>query len=269
MKKRIFFLFILLISIAFITACASNNDVMLDSGTPENDEAGVHLAGGVPERKIIYNVDLSIYTKDLETSIDKLKSNVNTDEWFDYENIRDNQASFKIRIKSDRLDQFIQSIDNSFDVSFYSKTAKDISLDYLDTTNKIAALDAQYDRLVLLYDSASLHEMITINTRLGEIETELLALEGTLNTFDSLVDYSEVNVTIYQSRVSSKDPFFNRLFTAFGNGWTGLVLFFDGLLIVISTILPFAIVFVPSGFGIYILIRNYRRKKAIKSPKSE
>ncbi|MDA3931194.1 MAG: DUF4349 domain-containing protein [Tenericutes bacterium] len=268
MKKRTIFLSLLFVGLFLFGGCGASDLGQLESGAPENDSEIEYLAEGVPERKIIYSVDLSVYTRDLEESIETLKSNVNADEWFDYENIRDTQASFKIRIKSERLDQFVQSIDDSFDVTFYSKTGNDISLEYLDTTNRIAALEAQYDRLIDLYEDASLNEMITINERLGEIETELLALEGTLNTFDSLVDYSEVDVTIYQSRASSKSPFINRLFTSFGNGVNAVIVFFDFLLIVLATILPFILILVPTGYGIYFLIKKRKHKKEKKEPKS-
>ncbi|MFU8793479.1 MAG: DUF4349 domain-containing protein [Acholeplasmataceae bacterium] len=268
MNKKIFFLLFIFLSVFLLTGCASDGSLDYESGVPENEAGDTLLIDQIPTRKIIYEVDLSIYTKDLEESIHTLKSNVEADEWFDYERIRETQATFKIRIKSDRLDAFIASIGDAFEVSSYSKTGTDISLEYLDITNRIAALQAQYDRLVDLYLNASLNDMITINTRLATIETELLGLQGTLNNFDSLVDYSEVNVSIYQSYVSSRDPFFNRLASAFVTGFNGVVSFFDGLLIVTATLLPFAVVFVPSGYGIYILVKRHQRKKTINKPKS-
>lgn len=261
MKRRFLFISIFFM-LVFLVGCSADHMGQLDSGTPDNGLENISQVENLPERKIIYSVELDIYTKDLEDSIETLKSNVNSDEWFDYENIRDRQATFRIRIKSDRLDDFVQSIDDSFEVNFYSKTGEDISLQYLDITNRVAALQAQYDRLLVLYDDASLNEMITINTRLGEIEAELLELEGTLNTFDSLVDYSEVDVTIYQTTAASKSPFFNRLLTSFVNGLRAVITFFDFVLIAIAAILPFAIILVPTGFGIYIYIKKRKHKKA-------
>lgn len=268
MNKKILCFFLCILAIFALAGCAANDSLEFESGVPEDDANGELIGDQIPTRKIIYEVDLSIYTKNLEESITTLKSNVESDEWFDYERIRETQATFIIRIKSERLDQFIQSIGDAFEVSSYSKTGTDISLEYLDLTNRITALQAQYDRLVDLYENASLNDMITINTRLGAIETELLGLQGTLNNFDSLVDYSEVTVSIYQSYTSSRDPFFNRLLNAFVNGFNGVVSFFDGLLIVTATLLPFAVVFIPSGYGIYILVKKHQRKKALNKPKS-
>lgn len=263
--KKSFLYIIIFFALFILVGCGAEYDGQLESGSPDNDSEGINLVEDLPERKIIYSVDLSIYTKDLDESIETLKSSVNSDEWFDYENIRDRQATFKIRIKSDRLDDFIENIDDSFEVSFYSKTGQDITLQYLDTTNRIAALQAQYDRLVELYENASLNEMITINSRLGEIETELLELEGTLNTFDSLVDYSEVEVTIYQTTAASRSPFFNRLLNSFINGVNAVIAFFDFVLIALATVLPFAIVIVPSGLGIYFIVKKRKSKNPPKS----
>lgn len=264
MKKRFVLLLIMFTAIIFLGGCSGSENAQIDNGVPQDDSELLGELESLPERKIIYSVDLSIYTKDLDESIQTLKASIESDEWFDYENIRERQASFRIRVKSDRLDEFIQSISDTYDVDFFSKTARDVSLDYQDTTNRIDSLQAQYDRLMVLYEDASLEEMITINTRLGEIETELLSLEGTLNEFDSLVDYSEVEVTIYQNQFSSRSPFFNRLGTGFMNGLRGLLLFFDGLLIVIATVLPFAIIFVPTGIGLYIVIKRRQLRKSNK-----
>jgi hypothetical protein len=264
MKKGIQLFALILLGVFLLLGCSANEGFQSDSGVPDNGTNSNLTTNDVPERKIIYTVDLTLYTKDLEAGIETLRSNINSDEWFDYERIGSTNASFTIRVKSDRLDDFIQSMDDGYDVSHYSKTGTDISLDYLDTTNRIAALEAQYDRLVDLYEDASLSDMITINERLGEIEAELLSLEGSLNTFDSLVDYSQVQVDMYQSSASSNSPFFNRLWTAFGNGINGLLTFFDFILIALATVLPFALIIVPTGLGIYYFQRKRNKKKKDK-----
>ncbi|MFP4479161.1 MAG: DUF4349 domain-containing protein [Candidatus Izemoplasmatales bacterium] len=263
--KRFFLFISVFFALFFLLGCGAEQTSQFESGSPDNDSENITLVDELPERKIIYSVDLSIYTKDLDQSIETLRANVNNDEWFDYENIRDRQAKFKIRIKSERLDDFVESIDDSFEVNFYSKTGEDISLQYLDITNRIAALEAQYDRLIVLYEDASLNEMITINTRLGEIETELLELEGTLNTFDSLVDYSEVEVTIYQTTASTQSPFFNRLIRSFLNGVNAVISFFDFVLIALAAVLPFAIILIPSGLGVYFIVKKRNNNKEPKS----
>lgn len=263
MKKHLMILMFLFVSVFALGSCANNNEGPNDTVGTNDQVDFLSFNEDLPERKIIYNVSMSIYTKKLEETISTIKENVNNDEWFDEETIQERRATFTIRIKTARLDQFILDIDNSFNVSNFSKTAKDISLDYLDATNQIAALEAEQARLMNLYEGASLEGMITINRRLAEVEKELLTLKGTLNTFDSLVDYSEVKITVHLSRVAAKDPFFNRLGTAFMNGLSALGVFFDTLAVVVMTLLPFAAVFVPAGVGTYYLVKWYKGKKKL------
>lgn len=268
MKRRLLVMFLLVFSLFTLISCATNNEGPLDTGS-NNESSDLNYGEELPDRKIIYNVFLTLYTKDLKEAIFNLKENVNSDEWFDEENIQERKASFTIRIKSNRLEQFISDINNSFDVDYYKKTAKDISLEYLDATNEIAAYEAERDRLMVLYESASINDMININSRIGQIDKELLRLEGTLNNFDSLVDYSEVHITINQSKATSRGPFFNRLGTAFMNGLKAFVFVLDRLMIIISTLLPFIIVLVPAGIGTYYLVRHFKRKKGPKDPEDK
>jgi len=123
------------------------------------------------------------------------------------------------------------------------------------------ALEAQLARLIELYDQASLSEMITINREISNIEVELQELNGTLNEFDSLAEYSEVVLKFYGSTIVSNSPFFNRLGNAFLDGWNGLISFFDGMFIVIATIFPFALLI---GVIVFIVLVVYRKKKARK-----
>lgn len=48
--------------------------------------------------------------------------------------------------------------------------AEDISQIYQDTESEIATYEAEKTRLIELYEDASLSDMITINTRLSEID---------------------------------------------------------------------------------------------------
>ncbi len=227
----------------------------------EDDNQTVVLADeSTPERKIIYQVDLNANVSELDDAIALIKSFMNDDEWFDQEIIHDHSANFVIRIKSDRLDTFIDQLTSEFSVESYQMIATDISLGYQDKTNQIVAIDAQIERLIELYDQASLTDMIMINEQLSHLETERRQLQGELNVFDSLADYSEVNLTLYQSVVQTESPFINRLGRAFSSGWNGLVDFVQGFILLIATMLPFLVV-MGSIAGMVILYIKKRNKK--------
>jgi uncharacterized protein YcfL len=258
MKKVIGILFFFLI---FLVGC-KNEDVIYDDD--QDDSTTIILADDIPTRKIIYEVNMSIHTTNLQEIIDDLPTRLESDEWFDRQSISDTFATFTIRIKTERLDSFIASMKEEYNVYQYDKTGTDISLQYQDKSNRILAIEAQIDRLLVLYDNASLSDMIVINNQLSTLEVELQRLNGELAVFDSLVDYSEVNITIRGSRLETESPFIARVGVAFISGWKGLITFFQEFVIVIVTILPFGILVGGLGFGVRFFIKRRNRKADLK-----
>ena len=242
-----------------LSSCSAENEYA--SEVPEDSEQTMLTTSDVPERKIIYTVESTFDVEDLDQSILQLKSLINDDEWFDEEDIGSSFAMFKIRIKTERLDEFTDELKDLFQVRSFSKVGKDISLQYQDKTNRINSVNLQIARLQVLYEDASLSDMIVINQQLSDLEIELMNLEGELNLFDSLIEYSEVNVTLYGSKVITRSPFFNRLGNAFVNGFTALITVLDSIAIAIGHIIPFVLIIGPVGYGIYYFRKKYKTKK--------
>ena len=268
-KMRLFMIVLLLVMT--LSAC-SMSEVEEGQNNGENDDEGVIiLLDSVPDRKIIYSVDTVFYATDLSVAVSYVEGLLQEDEWFDQENIYNNSAFFVFRIKTERLDAFVNQLKAEYTLTSFSKTATDISLNYQDTANRITGFQEERARLIVLYESASLSDMITINTRISQIDVELGKLMGTLNQFDSLVEYSRVELSIRSSYVSNTLPFGARLINGFVNGFFSLVDFFDGLLIVLVTLIPWAVVLVPSGYGVYILVhkRTLRLEKLRQEKKAQ
>ncbi len=266
MRKKIGFLFILMFLLV-LSACNAESDYI--DNTPDDNEEIVLTANDIPERKIIYTVNSSFDVNDLNQSVATLKTLVNSDEWFDLEEVGSSHATFTVRIKTERLDEFTNELKANFQVRTFTKQGKDISLQYQDKTNRIASINLQITRLQELYAEATLSEMIVINQQLSDLEVELMNLEGELSLFDSLVEYSEVNITFYGSVVVTRSPFFNRVANGFVTGFRAVVFLLDALAIVVIHVIPFALVFCPIGFGIYYFRKKHIAKKKFKTDKGE
>lgn len=261
MKKIVWFLLVMT-GLFLFSGCSSNQDMI--EVLPEENEQILLTADDMPERKIIYTVESVFDVDDMNDSISTLKNLINEDEWFDVENTGSSYASFTIRIKTDRIDEFTNALKDNFQVRSFSKVGKDISLQYQDKTNKINSLNLQITRLQELYDEASLSDMIIINQQLSDLETEKMHLEGELNQFDSLIEYSEVNIIFYGSEVITRSPFFNRLSNGFINGLKSVLQALDGIAIALSFLLPIVLIFGPVAYGIYYLSKKYKAKKDLK-----
>ncbi len=264
MKKWIVWLCLGLI---FVLQGCSNESY--DLGYEDDDQQTVLLADeSTPDRKIIYEVDIRTNVSMLDDALSFIKASMSDDEWFDQEMVYDHSANLVLRIKSDRLDTFINTLDAEFTFESYQMKATDISLSYQDKTNQILAIDAQIERLIELYDQASLTEMITINQQLSQLEITRSQLQGELNVFDSLSDYSQVNITLYQSVIQTETPFINRLGRALSDGWYGLVHFVQGFLLLIATMLPFLLVMGIIGVGAVLYIKKRNRQLDLRKQKN-
>lgn len=254
--KKLFILSGLFVIALLFTGCGGYEGIPNEP----NEDATILTPLDVTERKIIYSVQANLEVSNMESAIDTLKANMENDEWTDEESIYESYATLIIRIKSDRLDAFITFIRNQGNMKNYSKTATDVSLAYQDTTHLLDAYLAEKSRLLVLYEEANMTEILQINQRIAQIDLEVARLQGILNEYDSLVDYSTVTLRLYEVNEGPFRSFGSRLGTAFLGGWQAVAYFFEGFVIVLAAIAPFALVFSPIVVGIFFFTK-YRKKK--------
>ncbi len=259
--RKMLFIFIFLV--VFLTACSKSNP-MDDVPSENTDNSTTQLDVSSADRKIIYEAEATLYVDDVQQAVESIRTMLQADEWFDDMNVSSSYSYLIVRVKTDHLDSFVDALKDDYIVNNYLKKATDVSLQYQSTQNQIDSYNAERDRLLVLYATASLTDMITINTRISEIDLALGELQGTLNTYDSLIDYSKVTLTIRPENIGSKLPFGTRIVDGFVNGFNALISFFDGLIIIFATLLPFIIVFVPGGYGVYKLYQYYEKKRLAK-----
>lgn len=219
-----------------------------------------------PDRKIIYTASTRLTVENIKEASSAVRAKLNADEWIESSSIENSYARFVFRIKSSRLESFLNELEGIGEVSSTSISSDDVSLSYYNNTVRKATLEAEQTRLISLMGEASVSEIITINKRLSEIETELKRIEGTLKNYDSLVDYSTVTVNIYTKTTVQKETFGSKLLDSMEGG----LKFAEALVIFLLTALPFIIVI---GGIVVLVIYLVKRHKKIKSgeliPKSK
>jgi hypothetical protein len=262
MKKKQFLFILLLFSIlTFAVACKKNEPMNDIPDQVENDQnSNVYL--NAKDRKIIYTVDATIYASSTSFYETKrlLKDLVSNNGWVASENAYDDYANYNLRIATSNLDMFLESLHDLGSVKNLNRSSVDISLDYQNNANKISTLEAERARLVELYKNASLNDMIVINSRISEIDLQLVNLNGTQNQYDSLINYSEVRLTIYGYKQETNRTFIVKIKDAFYSGIKAFLGFLEIVLIVLVVVLPFAVVLVPTGFGVRKLYKRYKKK---------
>lgn len=255
---------------------------MSGQGTNVNLTVGTNL-----NRKIIKTGHIEIETKGFEDTINNVfqgveqiggfVENSQIDGSSYYDNTSRRYASISIRIPSNQFDAFINGADVYGNVVSKGMNGEDVTDAYVDTEARLRSLEVQRDRLIeLLQKSGTLEEIFAIEKEYANVTYEIESLKGTLNKYDSLIDYSTINIGIrevqnYQN-TKTATTLGERIAKAFGNSMQNLLIFGEEVLLFVVGLIPFVIgVGIPALFIAWILIRISRniKRKHLKINKDE
>ncbi len=168
----------------------------------EGADTGVTQSNTVENnRKMIKTVHLGVETKDydglllnVENQIKELGGYIESLECYGNSY---RSASITARIPAEKLDGFVKQIGDSANVTSRSEFVEDVTLQYVDLDSHARMLEEEQERLLELLETAySIEDMITIESRLGEIRYQLESMKSQLRTFDNQVTYSTVHINI-------------------------------------------------------------------------
>lgn len=160
----------------------------------------------VSTRKLITTVTLNAEATDFDECAANIKAKVaQYDGYIENESCEKNYGSYTIRIPSKNLDAFLENVNDYSNVTYYSSSVEDVTLNYVDIESRISALRIEQQRLEeLMAQAETVEDIITIEERLSEVRYELQSYESQKRTYDNKIDYSTVNLSI--SEVSNYTP---------------------------------------------------------------
>lgn len=259
------------------TAAASN--YMYEPAEEEavyDAAAGAYMEGGEtnliqdPARKLIKSVYMDIETKQFDSTTDAVNkkvaelggyienSNISYPNSYDRYTGR-RSMNLTARIPSDRLEEFVDHVGTSGNVTYKSENVTDVTLQYKDTEGRKNSLLVEQKRLdELMKKAANVEDIIAIEARQSEVRYELESIESQLRTYDNQVDYSTVNVNI--NEVVDFTPVkeatvWERISEGFRASINAIGEFFKNLFVGILAFSPIIILLTAAGVGIFFLIR--------------
>ena len=239
---------------------------------------------------MIRTFELTVETLEFEDFIGTLRNTVNSfGGYIESSNVEGNSynyssnryASFTCRIPSNKLDEFVNSVDGLGNVTYRNENQQDVTLSYVDTEAHIASLQTEYDRLLeLLAEAENLDSIIVLEERLSEVRYQLESYKSQLRTYDNLVDYSTVNVYVNEvkrvTNVSETETVWQRIAKEFDDNlydvWCGLEDFFVWVIANIPYFAVLAVIIIIIVVIINLLLRKsprYQAKKAFKKAEKE
>ena len=186
---------------------ASPGSVATNTGSTGLLDDGLSSANDM--EKIIRIVNLEVETLEFNDFINSIENKISSlggyiesadisGRRFDYGN-RNRYGNIIARIPKNKLDAFVDHVDDNSNVVNRSQSTENVTLDYVDTESRKKALEIEQERVFELLEKAdSIDMIITLESRLTSIRYELQNYETKLRTIDNKVDYSTVTIDVYE-----------------------------------------------------------------------
>ena len=233
----------------------------------KNEEAGTDESGSLAEQKLIYTADITIQTQTFQDTFSAVKDAISkvggfvesestTDSawnWYysDYKKSSGTLRSYiTVRVPSSKYREFLGLLEGTDGkITNRSEYVQNITKRYNDQSILIESLEKQETRLLEMMDKAeTIEDMITIESRLSEVQTQLNQARNTLAGYDTDVNYSTINVQIEEviqySSQKVQQTFLERLGNTFTRSWRDFGEFMQDLILAIVYLLPVIIVVV-------------------------
>ena len=253
-NKRIFkFVFLLLLAFLSIIAVGCGNKS--NGGDYPNDDENGEI-NEETNRKIYYNVNYTIKNRHIDKTIATIGQKVKEyNGYIDNSYEKDNYANYVYRIPSDKLNDFMNYMSTIGSVIDKSFSSNDITIKYSYTTERLNTLYASKEAYLVLLtrEGLTMDEIISIKSKIEEIDTEIRTLERTKADYDNLLDYSTVTI-VYRTSNKIKASFLKDYVQYLRDFVVGLFKF-------IMYALPFGIVGGGVAILIYFLQEKSRKKR--------
>lgn len=289
MKKRLFLTLLLCLAILLsFVGCDDSRSYDLpaengmtavgDYGTA--DAPGKSEGGASSDRKIITTVNERVETETYDAFIEGLKKAVSEAGGYfvssaysgkGKEDGKDRYASFEIRIPAEKLSEFSGKVGALGTVLSYKETANDVTLSYVDLESRISVLEAEETALLsILANASTTSEVLEIRKTLSDTQADLASLRAQKKTYDTLVAYSTVHLTVNEVAYARSEDgsFFSEVGDAFMTSLSAIGGFFRGAAIFVLGSSPVLLLIAAVGVAIFLLVRAFLRRDSGKSKAS-
>lgn len=285
-KRILSLIAVVLLLLTTLVACGASsetkteNAVSGDSDTanraPQEGLSKTEETGQNPRpanQKLIRKVYIDAQTEDMdgllsqvEQRITELGGYVESREIYNGTNRQTQKRTgdLTIRIPAEKLDQFVNQIQDVSNITSLRETTDDVTLAYVSTESRILALQTEETRLLeLLAQAETMEDLLTIESRLTEVRTELEQVQSQLRVMDNQVNYGTVYLSIaeveqvVQKKAESKN-FFVRIGNGFVDSLVNLWFFIRELVFILLAYLPYWLFI---GLGAFVTLRIVKKRK--------
>lgn len=240
-----------------------------------------------PAEKLVYTCTVTVETESYRSSIEDIRESIKkcngfieseyeygdasgydySSENYEAKDTRIKHNKLVIRIPMDRYESFVNGMSAFGNVTEKNQDVVNITKTYQDTETRIKALKTQENRLLEMMKKAeTISDMITVEDRLTDVQSELEYYQNDLNTMDNKVNYGTVELSLHQVKRFTESPevsFSQKIKNRFEDGINAVAGFFRGLALMIVFLAPILLLITVIVIIVIWVIRRNKKKKAV------
>lgn len=176
------------------------------------------------------------------------------------------RADYTFKIPKDKLVAFKTDVEKAGNLVTDEVTSQDITSDYTDTELRLKSKKAYRDNLMKLYEKAkTLEDMVMLQDKIATEDTAIEQLEGQIKQWDDKLEYSAVNVSIYEVKdltvvVEAPTSFWANVGKTFVDSCNALIKFLKEAFVVFVGAVPFLAVICVIALVILLIVGGISRR---------
>ena len=224
-------------------------------------EDGGEINPAASSEKLIYKGELYIETLEYKEALKEIKALIKKYEgiveyeseytsgssWYNDNAVVNLHSTMRLRIPTKHFEAFMSSMEGAGQITNKDTEVINITKQYNDNSARIEALETQQKRLLEMMDKAeTIEDMIAVESRLTEVQTDLNLYKSQKSTMDTDIEYSTITVHLDEVRKYSDTTktFGTRFVEAIEDSWINFVETLGDMLIGLVHLLPYIIVIV-------------------------
>ena len=174
------------------------DDSTIEAAEPVTDGA----EEAIPRDKLIYRADMDLETTAFDQTAQRLEEVVEElGGYFESRSVSQygtyRRGSYSVRGPAENFQRLLELVGESAHVLSKNDYADNVSESYYDLEARLTTQRTKLERLQeLLAKAETMEDIITVESAISETELQIEYLTGSLRTYDSLIDYSTVEISL-------------------------------------------------------------------------